>query len=326
MSETHKNCKIGFVINNSQSYWQVMASTRLRCYDVMRFLNNNHFIAELYNKEHKYELVIFQKCFKNEHIKLAKSLKRKGIIVILDMNVNYIDKDSNSEFVTKEQNENIRIMLGFADHLLVSSPMLAQIYSKFHSSIYIIEEGISSNFFTVKKHHVKKDLIYLLFCGYSVKAKEILNIRDVLVQLHKDFGIKILYITDKDPEIKFIPYRFLKYDQKNLPSLLLQGDIKIAPRDLKNPYNLGHSFIKVAYPMAVGIPAIASPVPSYINRNVILCDSGKEWFDSLSMLINNSKLREFYGEKGRDFVKSNFSASKIGNDYIRLLNYLTNNK
>jgi len=314
--------KIGFVIENAQPYWEAMASTRLRCYDIIHFLKSSHYDAELYCPGQNYDIIIFQKCFKDEHIRLAKTLNANGTIVVLDINVNYINEDKNSEFVKKEQNENIKKMMKICDHLIVSSPMLLQIYSRYHSSVFCIEENVHQDFFKIqKKIHYNND-IYLVYCGYSVKAKEIYIIKDVLVQLYKDFGIKMLYITEKDPEINIIPYKFINYNQKDLPRLLTEGDIKVAPRDIKNPYNIGHSFTKVAYPMAVGLPAIASPVPSYLNREVIICNNENEWYDNLVKLICNPKLRDFLGKKGSDFVKNNFSITKIGSEYIRLFDYL----
>ena len=104
--------------------------------------------------------------------------------------------------------------------------------------------------------------------------------------------------------------------------MYLRGDIKIAPRDLTVPYNLGHSFNKVAYPMSVGLPAVASAVPSYINRTVLLCDSEQDWYNTLKELIKNPQLRNLVGSKSQKFVQREFSSDKIGEEYIKLMMYL----
>jgi hypothetical protein len=316
--------RIGFVIENKTSYNEAMASTRLRCYDIIQQINRKHYYAEVYQQQSKYDIVVFQKCFQPDHIKLARTFKSQGVKTVLDINVNYIENFGHAKkYVTDEQYENIKKMINIVDAVLVSSPMLFNIYKKYHPSVFCIEEMVTSNFFNTIKKHNERNPLSLLYCGYSKKAEEILSIKNVLIELHNKYNISIVFITDHDPGIDFIPYRFIQYQHEKLPQLLLNGDIKIAPRDLKSSYNIGHSFTKVAYPMSVGIPAVASPVPSYLNREVLICENEQEWNDQLTKLILNQSLRNYYGKRSRTFVKDNFSNKKISLQYIEFLNYLS---
>jgi glycosyltransferase involved in cell wall biosynthesis len=327
-----KKKRIGFIIETISSYSEAMASTRLRCYDVIKFLNKNGIVAELYNNNHLYDIIIFQKCFKKHHKELAEQLKNEGTIVILDININIIEVDNKCdifndamEIERKKQCVDVKEMVKIVDHVLVSSSALLNVYSNWHKSVFCIEENVANCFFKCKKKHINNK-VRLLYQGYAIKAKELLLIQDVLVRLHSEFNIKILFISDFDPMLDIIPYDFLQYDQFKLPEQILNADIKIAPRKLDNLYNQGHSFNKVAYPMAVGLPAVASPVPSYLNREVCICCSSDEWYLTLKSLILNYELRNYIGRRGRDFIKKNFSMKKIGKEYIDFINFVYRNK
>ncbi|MFH0976546.1 MAG: hypothetical protein V1874_12260 [Spirochaetota bacterium] len=321
--------RIGFVIENQLPYYEATASTRLRCYDIIKFLNKHGYLAEIYTSSLKYDIVIFQKCFRKNHIDLAASLKESGVIVILDININIIELDGTVGIFNEiqeadriNQNDDIKKMIRIVDHILVSSPSLLNIYSKYHKSVFCIEENVTDDFFKFNKKHIADKHINILYQGYSIKAVEVLLIKEVLLELRNEYDIQLLFITDLDPKIEIIPYKFIKYNQKILPQLLLNADIKIAPRKLDNSYNLGHSFNKVAYPMSVGIPAVASPVPSYLNREVIICYNNEDWYKTLKSLIFDSKLRSYIGMISRNFVKTNFSSKKIGMEYITFIKFI----
>ena len=311
--------KIGFKVESIKPYNKVMASTRLRCYDIINFLDKKLIIAGLYRSFKKYDLVIFQKDFSDDAIKLANKLKSQGTKVIFDINVNYLEKkgEANS-YIKQQQTDNILRMIDLSDALIVSSNKLKEIFSKHHSEVVVIEENISDSFFRVAKNHKDIGTIYLTYCGYSIKAKELLQISGVLKELHKKYPIKLLFICEKDPQLNIMPYEYLRYNQKILPYQLVKGDIKVAPRDLSNSYNWGHSFTKVGYPMSVGLPAVASPIPSYMGRNVVICYDDEAWYTELIKLIESWQYRAELGLKSREFVKQNFSIDKIGTEYIRL--------
>ena len=326
-----KKNKIGFVIEQPLSYNQVMASTRLRVYDVLNEVKEENLELEIYQSNKNYDLVIFQKCFLDNHVQLAQELKKRGTIVILDINIDVVTLDGvvaifdfKQQSNLKAQQSSILKMLTLVDYVITASPQLQSVYSNYHPNVFTIEEMVTSNFFHVQKKHKIQKKVFLTYCGYQIKAKELLQIKPVLKALHKDFGVELLYIADAKPKLDIIPSQFIPYNQKKLPKLLTKGDIKIAPRDLRNSYNLGHSFTKPAYPMAVGLPVVASPVPSYLNREVLICKTDSEWYRTLKSLIKQVELRTYFGEKGRNFVKANFNEEKIKSDYINFFKMILN--
>jgi len=308
--------KIGWVIPQVLSYSKVMASTRLRVYDVIRYLKSINIKSGLYISFFRYDIVIFQKAFSKKFISLAKKLKNKNTKIIFDINVNYIDSDDL--LVTLQQQKDIREMLKISDAVIVPSSFLKDLYSKYNNNVYLIEEIIEERFFKIRKEHLDKNDISLVFCGYAVKSKEIYLIKDVLKYLYEKYNVKLILISEKDPKLNIIPYKFYKYNHKIIPQLLLKGDIAISPRDISRRYNLGHSFTRIGYPMAVGLPVVASPVPSYTGSPAILCNNQEEWKNELEKLIKNYEYRKEISELGIRFVWDNFSKDKILDKYKNL--------
>ena len=323
-----KKIKVGFCISGiPKPYNQVMASTRLRVYDIIKHLNQTtEFSAELYKnwKKGKYDIVIFQKYFNHKAYNLATELKKKGIKIILDVNVNYYEK-SNKGFVKEDQRKDIFSFTKIADAIITTTEYLELIIAKYFQTknIITIPENINEIFFAKRKMHIKKEVIKLLYVGYSVKASEILLIKEVLEELGKRYKLQMIFICDENPEIKFenLESKFIKYKQNRIHLQLMEGDIKIASRALEDSYNRAHSFTKIGYPMAVGIPVIASPVDSYKNSPAILCSSKEEWAANLEKLVMDHEYREELSKKGVEYCKK-FSLQKIGESYETYLSQI----
>lgn len=316
-----KKTKVGFCISGiPKPYNNAMASTRLRVYDIIKRLNQTiEFSAELYKgwKKGNYDIVIFQKYFNYKAYNLATELKKKGTKIILDINVNYYEQ-SNASFVKEDQRKDIFSFTEIVDGIITTTKYLEHVITKYFptKNIITIPENIDEKFFEKRKTHRKKEIIKLLYAGYAVKASEILIIKDILEDLGERYNLQMLFICDKNPEIEFenLQSMFIKYKQNRIHLQLMEGDIMIAPRILEDPYNKAHSFTKIGYPMAMGIPVIASPVDSYKISPAILCISKEEWRINLEKLILNHEHREELSKKGVEYCR-NFSLQKIGKNY-----------
>src|SRR3972149_2042426 len=325
-----KKKRIGFVLSvlPSPYYGRVMASTRLRVYDVINnFQNSKDYFLELYKPWKKYDVVIFQKKFDDKALRLAQKLKKKGVKIILDINVNYYDRTVLNTSAMPQHNQIIQFTQ-IVDGIIASTEYIKNYAKKLfpEKKIICIPENITDNFFSVrKKTKEKNDHLKLMYVGYAVKAIEVLDIEKVLRELHKNYNLSLLLICDKNPEILVdgIKVGFIKYKQRKIHKQMLGGDIFIAPRDLSNSYNSGHSFTKIGYPMSIGIPVIASKVSSYAGSPAILCESPTDWYDNLSLLLKDTQRREAIAKDGITYCKENFSESVITKKYLSFFNEIT---
>ena len=108
-------------------------------------------------------------------------------------------------------------------------------------------------------------------------------------QLEKIPGIDLLYYPSKLKESAF--------------------DIAIAPL-IETSFNEGKSDLKIKEYAALGIPVIASKVKPYSlsvkhDCTGFLASTGKEWFDSIELLIKDEELRKRLGKNNHEWYKQN---------------------
>lgn len=309
---------MGWVIAEKWPYRNVMASTRIRCFDIIQYLKKHGIKTRLYNTFKKYDIVVFQKAFEKKHYDIAKKLKSQGSRIVLDLNVNYFEKKGETRQVTEKQVESLHSFLKLTDTVLVSSPNLKETAQKYHRDVHYIPEHISTaGSYTPSK---PGNPVRLLYCGYAIKADSVLLIENVMRDLADRYNLEFIFICEKDPRLKMpVKTSFIKYDHNNLADILRRGDIKIAPRRLDNSYDLGHSFTKIGYPMSVGLPVVASPVPSYLGSPALIAESEEDWLNHITTLINEPGYYSQLSKEGISFVQTHYSLEIIGRMYLDIL-------
>lgn len=312
-------CEVGFFIDDIQPYNKAMASIRMRCYDIIEHLEKAGIHAELYKPFRTYKMVIFTKTRSEKAVETAKKLRAKNVPIFYDAYYEYLEEPS-------KQNDwerlNILEIVSNAQVVGTCSMEQEKAFGKYHQDIVMIPESVHDAFFEAEKKHGDKEQVTLVYCGYSGKAKDTLCIKDVLRKLQEKHHCRLLYICEKDPRIEGLTYDYIRYDQSIIPKQLMKGDIMIAPRPMEGIEKLAHSFTKVAYPLAVGLPAVANPVPSYVNTPVILCRDDVEWSATLERLITDSAERQKHGKLGREYVHAHYSLQVIGEKYRKIVTNL----
>lgn len=316
--KSFQKTEIAFYIDDIKPYNQALASIRMRCYDVILFLNKKGIRAELYKPFKKYKIVVFTKASTDRAVKLAQKLKAQGVKVYFESFCEYLTDDSK---VTHEK-ENILEITRNADMIGACSEVQREMFSQYHDRVLMIPESVHDDFFLQKKIHENKKPLSLIYCGYSDKAKDTLEIKNVIQRLMDEFGCKMIYVCEKDPGIEAFPYEFMKYDQKIIASQLLSGDVMLAPRPMNGIEKRSHSFTKASYPLAVGLPTVASPLPSYMGTPVILCETQEEWYQQTKRLLEDANLRQKIGEEGIQYVYNHYSMDAIGEKYIDIFKKL----
>ena len=131
--------------------------------------------------------------------------------------------------------------------------------------------------------------------------------------------------SDKRPTLS-IPFRFTKWSYNSSPRALLKGDIAISPREITNLYDLGHSHFKIGVFMAQGIPALASPVPSYEQliartKGGIIANTTADWSAALEEFQSNRALLKELGDAAYTGMQQ-FSTGAIARQYVEFFETL----
>lgn len=319
--EKNKKIRIGFVINQKRSYFKIMASTRIRVYDIIRaFKRDKKYFFEVYNPGNKYDFLIFQKFFYGEAFNIAAREKNKGAKIILDINVNYYDKKSKE--ILPEQIRAVYEFTAMSDGIIAASKYLENYIKPLFpdKKIVTIEENIDEKYFKKRKKEFNEKKKFI-WSGYSPKIKDLLLINSALSGLSKEYAFELIIISNawEKIEIKGVKIKFVKYNERKIVKQLLLGDIFLAPRDVSLGYNLGHTFTKIGVAMALGLPVAASPVPSYLGSPALICKDGASWEAVLRSFLSGRSDLSAISKLGVEYCKNKYGIDKIKQDYINFL-------
>lgn len=306
---------VGFVIDCILPYNCVMASIRLRCYDLIEELEKQGISAELYKPNRKYKALIFTKCYSKKAVEIANDALLNKIPIIDDA---YFEEFGNVDRIGDEKI--IREIADRANVIITASKVQQSLFSKYYKNVIYIPEGISPLVLKKRKTCNQRKQISITYCGYADKAKDVLTIETVLNRIcAKNNNCKIILICEKDPKLFGINYQYIKYNQKIIINQIMLSDIFIAPRSMDNIERSSHSLAKITLPMALGIPVVASPIPSYIDTPVVLCSNESEWEIALNELIQNDEKRKLIETKEREYTKENLVLSRIVKEYKKTI-------
>jgi glycosyltransferase involved in cell wall biosynthesis len=91
---------------------------------------------------------------------------------------------------------------------------------------------------------------------------------------------------------------------QQLPALIAQADVNLAPLEPRNPYCRAKSELKYFEAAILGVPTVASRIDPFEyaitpGRNGLLAGSPAEWRSALELLVNSAALRCELGEVAR---------------------------
>jgi glycosyltransferase involved in cell wall biosynthesis len=310
---------------------QLVSFNVIRAGNIAKWINANSdiFYNELYHSERRYDIVIFVKMMDKRCQAEAKRIQAYGGKVIFDANVNFYeiwgDYFVPETCPTGEQQRDAIWMTSHADWVVADSNYIAEIARKYNPCVTWIPDCVDLGVYQgVKKHRLKSPIV-LAWSGVGKKARHLLLIRDILACLK---GLKMILVCDEEPEVindlqEVISCRVLHFTDKVYARTLLDCDIIISPKQLCNGYEMGHTEYKITLGMAIGLPAIASPQPSYVeaishNNGGIIAHTAEEWFTALKRLTSDHQLRGEMGVRAKQTVMECYSIPVVAQKYLKV--------
>jgi glycosyltransferase involved in cell wall biosynthesis len=100
------------------------------------------------------------------------------------------------------------------------------------------------------------------------------------------------------------------------------GGVIVSPRFLDAPYNLAHTEWKISLGMACEMPAIASPVPSYVDAAersaegaVTICHSNEDWARAFEGIFANRAQLQEMGWRAYETVKQHYETGVVARQH-----------
>ena len=162
---------------------------------------------------------------------------------------------------------------------------------------------------TVKKHNrlnnQDREKVSVGWTGSHSTMKYLDKMVPMLEKLIQLLDVNMIIIANKPPTFSLSNMEFIQWSEENEVDDLLKIDIGIMPLE-SDPWCEGKCGFKLIQYLALGIPAIASPVG--VNKKIIeqgingyLCEHENEWTETLTALIKNSLLRKEMGARGKNY-------------------------
>ncbi|WP_293897364.1 glycosyltransferase family 4 protein [Sporocytophaga sp.] len=143
-----------------------------------------------------------------------------------------------------------------------------------------------------------------------------------LRKLHQIKEFILLVISNQKPDFEFPQMKFVKWNEQTEQEDLLGMNIGIMPL-ADNEWTRGKCGFKALQYMALGIPAVVSPVG--VNTEIVdqgingfVCDSEADWLKHLTDLINDAPLRSEMGKKAREKIVNNYSVKSNEEKFLSL--------
>jgi len=246
--------------------------------------------------------------------------------VVFDLCVNYFDETGllgDGYGATVERVQECAYMVSVADAVTCASKFIAQRARAFHPHVVYLPDSIDRRHFWLRKsiEDFDRNPLRAIWSGTAVKAQELNPIIPVLA----DRGIELTLISNARPQLAEF-FSFVPWTYETFPRRILDGELCLSYRATDNPYDLGHSLFKVGVFMAQGVPALASPVPSY--KEIIngecggqICSTLQEWAAALDRLLADRDVLKKWSGQAIAALEP-YSTERIIEQYVTLFREL----
>lgn len=280
------------------------ASVWIRCLQVIPYLEKDGFSSALNKPRREADVAVFVRWQDGEAAALARKLKAGGQKIVFDLCVNYFDTAGIFEGgygSTEEQRDECLAMVEIADAVTCSSAYIRdRAAAHHHRAVYLPDSVDRAHFSPVKEpSDFSRSRLTAAWSGQSIKAQELAPICPLL----QERDMNLLLISDRKPDLPG-PADFVPWTYESFPSAIVRGDFCLSPRSTDNPYDRGHSHFKIGVFMAAGVPALASPTPSY--REVLektgggrICETPESWAAALDEIASNRDLLRTWSAAAR---------------------------
>ena len=216
----------------------------------------------------------------------------------------------DSIFITKSVK--VKMLLKKADRVIAGNSFLYEYALRFNRHVTILPTPIDTEKYMPRPVDQKKGNIVIGWIGTSSTSIYLLSISDVFKHLSERYkNIEFRIIGGEIIPGPAMPISKIEWSLKSEVRDLQGFDIGIMPMP-DNDWTRGKCAFKVIQYMAVGIPAVASPVG--MNKEVVsdgvsgyLVSANDEWREKLCKLIESSQLRQEMGSNGREIVEKRYS-------------------
>lgn len=264
-----------------------------------------------------YEILFVQRHFLP--VWFFRHIRKKGRKIVYDFDdaIYISERDSRADYKTSH-------MIRNADLVITSSPVLAEYACKLNANVEIITSPVDTEL--IKPFEKKSHPVTIGWIGSGWTSKYLEPLEEVFSMLQKKYKVDFLLVGSSQNILPGIKRTICAWTLERESELISQMDIGIMPL-LNREFEKGKGGYKLFQYMAARIPVVASPVG--INSEIVehgvngfLCESKEEWFDCLSLLIEDKQRREEMGKHAYQAVLEKYSLTVCSEKMLSLIQTL----
>lgn len=221
--------------------------------------------------------------------------------------------------------DKIRFLVEGADHVIASSPALAErcrVINRFSAATYISSSVDTDRFIPAVQYD--NDHVPVIGWTGTFSTRPYLDLLGgVLRRLAKERQFRLRVIGNFDFAMPGVDVEVLRWSAAEEVEQLQGIDIGLYPLP-RDEWVSGKSGLKAIQYMAFGLPCVASDAghtPNIIRHgeNGLLVNSDDEWLAALLRLIDEPGLRRKLGQQARRDAVERYSLQAVGRDYAAVI-------
>ena len=306
--------------------------------------SSSGFHYEIYRPWRGYDAVVFLKSMGPQCLELARRLRDEGVCVVFEGNVDYYTRfRGEARFdamaPTAEQRTDAVAITRCANAVIASSRHLAEVAAEFNTRVAWVPDNVNLGLRPSKlqQEPFREGRLQVWWSGMAAKLFELLAAENAFAALAGRIHLQL--VTDDlekarkrwPEEVRGRVERFLAHvphtmhrfrDISSLLALYARGGVIVSPRYLDTPYNLSHTEWKITLGMACELPAIASPVPSYVDAGgrsepgaVSICRSDDDWTAALEHFLSDPARLSDAGANAFETVKQFYETGVVARQH-----------
>lgn len=251
---------------------------------------------------------------------IAKVFKKK-IIYDFDDAI-WLSDNQRGLFTLIKNAEKVNSVIKWSWRISAGNKYLADHAREFNQQVFLNPTTID----TINLHNKLKDQstseIVIGWTGTHSTLKFLDPLIPILTQLHKTKSFKLLVICNSKPDYDYDWVEFVQWDAASEINDLLKMNIGLMPL-ADDPWSKGKCGFKALQYMALGIPAVVSPVG--VNTEIVdhdingyICMDDADWKKYMTILIDDAALRKEMGRMAREKVERSYSVKSNEENFLNL--------
>ena len=310
-----------FLFYNGSLFQKILlvARTFLKRRKHVKQLRNDD-IVFIYREAHFLGTIIFEKMIRKRVKKMAFDFD--DAIWLKDVSA------GNQKLAFLKRPEKTADIIALCDAVIAGNSFLASYAQKFCRQVEVIPTTIDLLYHKTKTT-VKKERVCIGWTGTQTTVKHFMLLTEVFKRLKKKYGHRIFFklISDSTEAIPELNLSSTKWKLESEIEQLSEIDIGVMPLP-DDEWSKGKCGFKGLQYMSLSIPTVMSPVG--VNTEIIsdgvngfIAQSESEWFEKLSLLIDDETLRKQLGKKGFETIVERYSVSANSDKYVNFFQALT---